>query len=119
MRCRQSGDLVTDGQPPGAAFPIATQRHIASALARLKVEVALDACVSMSSGQIRLGSSYCLACDQPILATGVQAPVCLASSGLGLDAQGFAQVNAFQQSTSHTAVFAVGDVANRVNAPHA
>ena len=111
--------LVTGGQAPGAAYPVVTRHRIAKALEHLRVEVLLDACIDMSSGQIGLASGAKLACDLPILAVGAQAPAWLASSGLALDAQGFAQVNAFQQSTSHAAVFAAGDVASRVDAPHA
>ena len=53
------------------------------------------------------------------LLVGTQTPAWLASSGLVLDTQGFVRVNAFQQSTSHAAVFAAGDVASREDAPHA
>ena len=111
--------LVTGGQVPGAAYPVATQRRITKALDRLQIEVLLDTCTGMGSGHIRLASGTHLACDLPMLAVGAQAPAWLRSSGLDLDTQGFAQVNAFQQSTSHAAVFAVGDVASRVDAPHA
>ena len=111
--------LVTGGQVPGAAYPVATQRRITKALDRLQIEVLLDTCTGMGSGHIRLASGAHLACDLPMLAVGAQAPAWLGSSGLDLDTQGFAQVNAFQQSTSHAAVFAVGDVASRVDAPHA
>ena len=68
----------------------------------------------MGSGHIRLATGAHLVCDLPMLAVGAQAPAWLGSSGLDLDTQGFAQVNAFQQSTSHAVVFAVGDVASRV-----
>jgi NADH dehydrogenase FAD-containing subunit len=111
--------LVTGGQAPGASFPAATQRRIAKALARLRVDVLEDACVGIESDEIRLASGARLACDLPLLAVGAQAPAWLAASGLALDGQGFMQVNAFQQSTSHAAVFAAGDVASRMDAPHA
>ena len=38
---------------------------------------------------------------------------------MSLDAAGFVSVNRFQQSISHGNVFAAGDVASRVDAPHA
>jgi NADH dehydrogenase FAD-containing subunit len=52
------------------------------------------------------------------LAVGAQAPGWLAGSGLALDDAGFVSVNSFQQSVSHRQVFAVGDVASRLDAPH-
>jgi NADH dehydrogenase FAD-containing subunit len=66
-----------------------------------------------------LGSGARVACDAPVLATGAQAPAWLAGSGLALDGQGFIATGATQQSTSHPQVFAVGDVASRVDGPYA
>ena len=59
-----------------------------------------------------------LACNIALLAIGAQAPAWLAGGSLALDDAGFVAVNAFQQSTSHPNVFASGDVASRVDAPH-
>jgi NADH dehydrogenase FAD-containing subunit len=65
-----------------------------------------------------LASGARLACDAPLLAIGAQAPAWLAGSGLALDDAGFLAVNACQQSLSHPHVFAAGDVASRLDAPH-
>jgi NADH dehydrogenase FAD-containing subunit len=48
-----------------------------------------------------------------IAATGAKAPEWLKDSGLALEVDGFIQVNPYQQSTSHTNVFAIGDISSR------
>ena len=111
--------LVTGGPRPAASYPEGMQRRVAKALQRLRIDVVADACVGVGAGEILLASGERLACDAPLLALGAQAPAWLADSGLSLDEAGFVAVNSFQQSTSHAAVFAVGDVASRVDAPHA
>lgn len=57
--------------------------------------------------------------DCLIAATGVQPAPWLASSGLAVSDAGFIAVADGQQSTSHPEVFAAGDVASRIDAPHA
>ena len=110
--------LVTGGAEPGQSYPSAVQRRIRAALKRLHITVLQDSCVGVMKGEVALGSGATLACDMPLLAVGAQAPGWLAGSGLALDAHGFVSVNRFQQSTSHAQVFAAGDVASRVDAPH-
>jgi len=117
LGCRVT--LVSGAQAPGASYPAGVQRRIARALQRLRIEVLQESCVGLDAGGIRLGNGRRLACDAPLLALGAQAPAWLAGSGLALDEAGFVAVNAFQQSTSHPAVFAAGDVASRADAPHA
>ena len=111
--------LVSGAQAPGASYPAGVQRRIARALQRLRIEVLPEACVGLDAGGVKLDNGWHLACDLPLLALGAQTPAWLAGSGLALDGAGFVAVNAFQQSTSHLAVFAAGDVASRVDAPHA
>lgn len=111
--------LVTGGPAPAANYSAGVQRRVVKALQRLRIDVLPDACVGVSAGEIMLASGERLACDAPLLAVGAQAPAWLAGSGLSLDEAGFVAVNSFQQSTSHPNVFAVGDVASRVDAPHA
>lgn len=110
--------LVTGGPPPAWNYPAGVQRRVLQALRRLQITVLHYACVGMSAGEIRLAGGARLACDAPLLALGAQAPGWLAGSGLALDDAGFVAVNQFQQSTSHAQVFAAGDVASRVDAPH-
>ena len=111
--------LVTGGPAPAANYSAGVQRRVVKALQRLRIDVLPDACVGVSAGEIMLASGERLACDAPLLAVGAQAPAWLVGSGLSLDEAGFVAVNSFQQSTSHPNVFAVGDVASRVDAPHA
>lgn len=111
--------LISGAQAPGASYPAGVQRRIARALQRLRIEVLRESCVGLDADGIMLGNGLRLACDAPLLALGAQAPEWLAGSGLALDEAGFVAVNAFQQSTSHPAVFAAGDVASRADASHA
>ena len=87
--------LVTGGPPPASSYPQALQRRVGLALQRSGVTVVRSACVGMAAGELLL-----------------------AGSGLALDEAGFIAVNRYQQSTSHSCVFAVGDVASRIDAPH-
>ena len=110
--------LITGGAPPGHNYPASVQRRVLRALERLHITVLQDACVGINAGGVLLASGAQLPCDVPLLAVGAQPPGWLAGSGLSLDAQGFALVNNFQQSISHDQVFAVGDIASRLDAPH-
>lgn len=110
--------LVTGGGTVAENYPAAARRKIVRALAQSGVAVIRQACVGMNAGEIILDNGQHLACDAPLLAVGAQAPGWLAGSGLALDPAGFMEVNQFQQSTNHDAVFAAGDIASRVDAPH-
>ena len=59
-----------------------------------------------------------IAADAIVWITGAAPPTWLADSGLACDAQGFVQINAQLQSTSHNNVFAVGDCASLAHCPH-
>lgn len=67
---------------------------------------------------LQLNDGRSVAADCVIAATGVQPARWLAESGLALAPDGFVAVGDGQQSTSHPAVFAAGDVASRVDRPH-
>ena len=110
--------LLTGGPPPASSYSQALQRRVGLALLRSGVTVVQDACVGIAAGELRLAGGTHLACDAPLLAVGAQAPGWLAGSGLALDEAGFVAVNSCQQSTSQPCVFAVGDVASRIDAPH-
>ena len=110
--------LITGGSIPAKSYPASVQRRVVRALEHLQITVVQDACVGINAGELMLANSDKLPCDLPLLAIGAQAPGWLAGSGLALDAHGFLAVNNFQQSISHTQVFAAGDVASRVDAPH-
>lgn len=58
-----------------------------------------------------------LSADRVIMATGTAAPEWTRASQLACDLDGFIQVGATHQSTSHPNVFAVGDICQRVDQP--
>ena len=68
---------------------------------------------------VLLDNGATVAADAVIAATGVRPAAWLAGSGLELAGDGFVAVAEGQQSVSHPEVFAGGDVASRVDAPHA
>ena len=111
--------LVTGGPDPLAGYAPGVVQRAAQALARHKVTVFRDSCTGLERGAVVLGSGARLACDVPVLATGVQAPAWLAGSGLALDERGFVSTGPTLQSTSHAEVFAAGDVATRADVQHA
>lgn len=109
--------LLTGG-PHWLGGPRARLHRLARrALARAHIQVLEHRCVAMADGELQLDNGLRLQCDLPIVATGNQPPTWLADSGLHLDARGFIKVNASQQSTSHLRVFALGDIATRVDRP--
>ena len=68
---------------------------------------------------VRLENGDEIDADCVIAATGVQAAGWLAESGLARSNDGFVAVADGQQSCSHPEVFAAGDVASRIDSPHA
>lgn len=105
--------LLAGTAPLGEAFSDAVQQRMAQALRARNITVLQDIAVRIKSDEVRLGSGAGLASDVSILSTGAQAPLWLAGSGLQLDAKGRIAVNAFQQSTSHPSVFAIGEICSR------
>jgi NADH dehydrogenase FAD-containing subunit len=67
---------------------------------------------------VLLASGARLACDAPVIATGVDPHPWLAASGLAVDARGFVATGPTLQSRSHPAVFAAGDCASRDDVAH-
>ena len=111
--------LVTGGPAPLAGYPAAVMARVQRSLNALGVSVVRQGAASVESTALVLADGSRLACDTAVLATGAQAPDWLAGSGLALDAQGFVLTQSTLQSTSHADLFAVGDVATRVDTPHA
>lgn len=66
----------------------------------------------ISQGQIQSSTGDSLAADHCFVCTPVQPPNWLGQCGLALSAKGFLQVNAYLQSSSHSNVFACGDIAD-------
>ena len=86
--------LVTGGPEPLAGYAPGVMQRAAAALARGRITVFRDTCAALLPGAVVLGS------------------------GLALDDNGFVTTGATLQSTSHSEVFAVGDVAARADVPH-
>ncbi len=101
---------------PGHGPAIA--RQATAALAAQGVEV-IAAYAAGSRQGLLLSDGRQLAVDCLIAATGVRPADWLAACGLELAADGFIAVADGQQSVSHPEVFAAGDVATRLDAPHA
>lgn len=110
--------LLTGGTPPLPSYGAAVQRRTVRALRRCGVTLFEDTCERIDAGHVVLGRGGRLACDAAIVATGTAAPGWLQGSGLALDDRGFVATGPTLQSTSHAEVFAAGDVASRIDAPH-
>lgn len=108
--------LVADGGLlPGHAAGV--QRRAALALQRRGIQLLPGRCTAIEPWHVCLGALR-VACDIPIVAVGSDAPAWLAASGLALDADGFVCTGPTLQSTSHSMVFATGDVSARPDHPH-
>jgi pyridine nucleotide-disulfide oxidoreductase family protein len=110
--------LVTGGAEPLAGYGSAVVARGLKALARHRVTLFRESCTGVEAGALVLASGARLACDVPVIATGVDAPGWLRDSGLALDERGFVRTGVTLQSASHPEVFAAGDVAVRDDAPH-
>jgi NADH dehydrogenase FAD-containing subunit len=96
----------------------AVVHRVEAALAAAGVEVVPGFAAGVPEGLQVTGSGRLIAVDAVLAATGVRPPAWLATSGLALAADGFVAVGDGQRSISHAEVFAGGDVASRVDAPH-
>ncbi len=107
--------LVTGGGEVGTELPAAVRQRVLRQLRRRGITVLREACVGMSEGEVHLGNGARLACDVPLMATGLCAPAWLQTSGLALDDRGQVLTGPTLQSTSHPQVFATGSVAARAD----
>ncbi|QDL55729.1 FAD-dependent oxidoreductase [Rhodoferax aquaticus] len=107
--------LVSGSTPPGANYSPSVQKRLLQALKKRRITVLQDTATRIHSDAVHLGCGARLACDVPLIALGVQAPVWLTGSGLDLDSQGFIAVDKYQRSTSHASIFAAGDVCTRTD----
>lgn len=107
--------LICGLEPPGAVYSTQVQQRLLAVLKKRKITVLQDVAVSLRAGSVQLGCGADLACDVPVLAMGAQAPQWLAGSGLALDGEGFLAVDMYQRSTSHSRVFAAGNVSTRMD----
>jgi NADH dehydrogenase FAD-containing subunit len=120
QRLPQAAVTLLCGLAPAAAHCTpAVQQRVVALLKQRNITVLQDMAVGIKSGFVQLGCGADLACDVPLLATGSLPPPWLADSGLALDEQGFIAVDATQRSTSHSQVFAAGDISSRRDLPPA
>lgn len=95
-----------------------TQRIFERVLAERHVRVRTgQAVIEVAAGRLKLADGSVCALDEVLWVTGASAAPWLARSGLALDDRGFVKVGETLQSPSHPTVFAVGDIAVRVDDP--
>jgi pyridine nucleotide-disulfide oxidoreductase family protein len=107
-----AGAGLLPGHGPGVVA------RVTRTLARRQIDVVKAYAAGCPLG-LQLNDGAIVAADFLIAATGVEPPSWLADSGLALAEDGFIAVMDGQQSSSHPEVFAAGDVASRIDAPHA
>ena len=107
--------VAEGGLLPGHAG--GAQLRAATALQQRGIQLLPGRCTAIEPWHVCLGPMR-VACDVPILAVGSEAPVWLAASGLTLNADGFVCTGPTLRSTSHSMVFATGDVSARPDHPH-
>jgi NADH dehydrogenase FAD-containing subunit len=110
--------LVTGGDEPLAGYAPGVMAKGAAALQRHRIAILREQAVEVQARHLVLRNGARLSCDAAVLATGAEAPAWLRGSGLALDERGFVCTGPTLQSTSHAEVFAVGDVAARVDVAH-
>ncbi len=110
--------LVTGGDEPLAGYTARVMQMGAAALHRHRITIFRDQAAEVQARHLVLRSGARVSCDAAVLATGAEAPSWLQGSGLALDERGFVCTGPTLQSTSHADVFAVGDVAARVDVAH-
>ena len=106
--------LVTAGDPLLPECGEAMRQRVRALLKRRGLTLIEEACTEVTASHVVLRGGGRLVCDAPIAAWASDAPSWLANSGLALDAQGFVLTGATLQSSSHPGVFAVGEVASRM-----
>lgn len=109
--------LLTGPQPLGVNQSAAVQKMLQQALKNRRITVIQDAVANIRSHEVTLSSGARLACDVPLISTGMHPAPWLQSSGLQLDAQGFMAVDAWQRSTNYPNVFAARDISSQENLP--
>ncbi len=93
-------------EPAPASPPTRLQNLLQAALRQRRITVLPDAACAIGPHEIHLASGARLACDVPILCSGVRLPGWISQSQMALDAAGQVQVDGFQRSKSHPQVFA-------------
>ena len=108
--------LITGGDPVASHLPPAMQTRVERTLKKQNITVLMDWATGLQRGEASLGCGARLACDIPIVNTGVQAPSWLAKSGLAVNDDGLVAVDSCQRSVEHANVFATGSVSTLAGA---
>lgn len=111
--------LVLGGERPLPGYPNAVVQRAEAALQRARITLFRDSVTEVRADAVVLAHGARVACSRAVVVTGAEAPPWLAGSGLALDGHGFIVTGPTLQSGSHPEVFAAGDVATRIDAPHA
>jgi selenide, water dikinase len=110
--------LVTDGDRLLTGHNARVRRSLEQVLQRGEISVHYQHAVeAFAEGELRGNFAPPLPVDAVIWVTSASPADWLGSSGLALDVNGFIEVNDCLQSTSHTDVFAAGDVASVAGYP--
>ncbi len=93
-------------------FPARLRRRLAAILAQRGIRVVAGGRVAaVEAHAVRVAGRGCIALDEVLWTTEAAPAAWLAQTGLALDGQGFVEVGATLQSTSHPNVLAAGDTA--------
>ncbi|WP_201608627.1 FAD-dependent oxidoreductase [Psychrobacter okhotskensis] len=101
-----------------AGFNYKFRHRVIKQLKRLNIEVVYERAIAYQNGTLmteRASLQQSFSMDAVIAATGVTGAAWTTSTDIATVDNGFIAVNALQQSVSHNNVFAVGDVATRVD----
>lgn len=112
--------LVSKSKQIMPSFPAAVAQKFEQILAERKVNVHRGAeAIQADANGLNLSDGSRVEVDEVLWVTGASAPDWLRQSGLDVDDRGFMQANDCLQSTSHSDIFAAGDIVNVVNHPRA
>ena len=101
-----------------SGFDVRFRKRVIRQLERLNIKVIYERATAYQNGKLiteTMSSQQSFSIDTVIAATGVTGAAWTASTDIVTVDRGFIAVNAVQQSVSHPNVFAVGDVATRVD----
>ena len=87
------------------------RQRLEDALRKRGISVVTGARVTGARDGELLAGDTSISLDHALWTTGVEAPAWFADAGIETDSRGFVSVNEYLQSTSHSEIFAAGDVA--------
>lgn len=106
--------LVTPSDSFLAGHACGVRRRARAELAKRGIAIHFAHAAGQENGLLLSNGDF-LPADRVIAATGSRAPPWLAASGLACTTEGFVAVGSDMRSTSHAAIFAAGDIIDRVD----